>query len=142
MRCPNPEGMMRYVAVLILYVVCCQSLLAQNGKISYPISNGLQIAGVDGTNPVIYDNDMLNIPRFFSPNNDGVNDVWGWPNPDLYENSPLIIFNRFGQRIFETASYQNNWNGTLDGKPLRDDAYYYSIKLSNTDVRGAVRIVR
>jgi len=83
-----------------------------------------------------------NIPRYFSPNNDGVNDVWEWPNIELYENSPLIIFNRFGQKIFETTSYQNNWNGTVDGKPLQDDAYYYSIRLSHTDIRGAVRIVR
>jgi len=84
----------------------------------------------------------INIPRYFSPNNDGVNDYWEWPNIELYENSPLIIFNRFGQKIFETTSYQNNWNGTVDGKPLQDDAYYYSIKLSHTDIRGAVRIVR
>ena len=83
-----------------------------------------------------------NIPRYFTPNNDGINDVWEWPDIELYANSTLVIFNRFGQKIFETTSYQNNWNGTVDGKPLQEDAYYYNIRLSNTDIKGAVRIVR
>lgn len=83
-----------------------------------------------------------NIPRYFTPNNDGVNDTWIWSNIELYENSRLVIFNRFGQKIFETDSYQNNWNGMVDGKPLQEDAYYYSIRLRNADVNGAVRIVR
>ena len=83
-----------------------------------------------------------NIPRYFTPNNDGVNDLWEWPNIELYANSTLVIFNRFGQKIYETDSYQNNWNGTVDGKPLQEDAYYYSIKLRNADIKGAVRIVR
>lgn len=84
----------------------------------------------------------VNIPRYFTPNNDGINDVWEWPNIELYANATLVIFNRFGQKIYETKSYQNNWNGTVDGKPLQEDAYYYSIRLSNTDIKGAVRIVR
>jgi gliding motility-associated-like protein len=82
------------------------------------------------------------IPRYFSPNNDGINDVWEWPSIELYENALLLIFNRFGQKIFETMAYQNNWDGTLNGKPLQEDAYYYIIRLANTDLKGAVRIVR
>ena len=84
----------------------------------------------------------VNIPRYFTPNNDGINDFWEWPNIELYANSTLIIFNRFGQKIYESKSYQNNWNGTVDGKPLQEDAYYYNIRFSDTDIKGAVRIVR
>ncbi|MBA4053721.1 MAG: hypothetical protein C0490_03325, partial [Marivirga sp.] len=82
------------------------------------------------------------IPRYFSPNGDGVNDVWEWPRIELYSDSQLLVYNRFGQKVYEAISYQNNWNGTMDGKPLQEDAYYYVIKLSNTDLKGAVRIVR
>jgi gliding motility-associated-like protein len=82
------------------------------------------------------------IPRYFSPNNDGVNDVWVWPRIELYQDSELSVFNRFGQVVYESDSYQNNWDGTINGKPLQADAYYYVIRLSNTDIKGAVRIVR
>jgi len=85
---------------------------------------------------------LAQIPRYFSPNSDGIKDVWEWPRIELYENSQLTIYNRFGQKVYEAAPYQNDWNGTMDGKPLQEDAYYYVIKLSNTDLKGAVRIVR
>lgn len=83
------------------------------------------------------------IPRYFTPNSDGINDVWEWSSLDLYNNSVLTIFNRSGQKIYEAISYQNTWDGTFDGKPLQADAYYYVIQLSNSnDIRGAVRIIR
>jgi gliding motility-associated-like protein len=82
------------------------------------------------------------LPRYFSPNGDGINDYWEWPQVELFANSQLIILNRFGQPVYESRSYQNNWNGTVDGNPLQEDAYYYIIKLNNTDIKGAVRIIR
>jgi gliding motility-associated-like protein len=83
------------------------------------------------------------IPRYFTPNDDGINDVWEWPSLDLYANAFLTIFNRAGQKIYEVDSYQNTWDGTVDGKPLQAGAYYYVIRLSNnSDIKGAVRIVR
>jgi len=85
---------------------------------------------------------LAQIPRYFTPNNDGVNDVWEWPRIELYQNSELKVFNRFGDVVYEAKSYKNDWNGMRDGKPLQPDAYYYVIKLSNTDLKGAVRIVR
>ncbi len=81
-------------------------------------------------------------PRYFTPNGDGINDYWEWPEVELFANSRLTILNRFGQPVYESSSYQNNWNGTIDGNPLQEDAYYYIIKLNNVDIKGAVRIIR
>lgn len=83
------------------------------------------------------------IPRFFSPNDDGNGDLWEWQDTEPYENSLLTIFNRAGQKIFETVSYNNTWDGKLDGQPLQAGDYYYVIRLADlTDIRGAVRIIR
>ncbi len=82
------------------------------------------------------------VPRYFTPNNDGMNDFWEWPDIELYENALLTIFNRVGQKVYESTSYQNNWNGNVDGRPLQADAYYYIIRLGNTALKGAVRIIR
>lgn len=83
------------------------------------------------------------IPRYFSPNNDGIQDTWVWPSVEQFANSTLTIFNESGQVIYETVSYQNSWDGNLNGRPLQEGAYYYVIRLpDNDDITGAVRIIR
>jgi gliding motility-associated-like protein len=83
------------------------------------------------------------IPRFFTPNDDGVNDHWEWPSTALLDNAVLMIFNRLGQKVYEAFPYDNSWDGKLDGRPLEADAYYYIIRLlDQVDIKGAVRIVR
>jgi hypothetical protein len=51
---------------------------------------------------------LEHIPRYFTPNNDGENDIWEWRGIELFANSALIIFNRFGMKVFETSSYDND----------------------------------
>lgn len=83
------------------------------------------------------------IPRYFTPNDDGINDRWEWPDVEQYANSPLTIFNRAGQKIYEAESYNNSWDGTASGQPLQADAYYYVIRSKGaSDIKGAVRIIR
>jgi gliding motility-associated-like protein len=82
------------------------------------------------------------IPKFFSPNNDGTGDTWVWPNLEIYANARLTVFNRAGQRVYEAAPYQNNWDGKSNGQALQDGDYYYIIQLEEASLRGAVRITR
>lgn len=84
------------------------------------------------------------IPRYFTPNDDGINDIWEWPDVEQYANSSLTIFNRAGQKIYEADSYDNSWDGTSSGRPLQSDAYYYVIRSQGGggDIKGAVRIIR
>jgi gliding motility-associated-like protein len=84
----------------------------------------------------------VTIPRYFTPNNDGQNDLWEWSSTEPYSNSILTIFNRAGQKVYEAVSYQNTWDGKIDGRPLQEDAYYYIIQNGEKDVTGAVRIIR
>lgn len=70
----------------------------------------------------------LNIPNSFSPNGDGINDFFVIRG--LIENSKLIIFNRFGKKLYESDNYKNNWNGTdNNGKNLPTDTYWYVLIL-------------
>jgi gliding motility-associated-like protein len=82
------------------------------------------------------------IPRYFTPNGDGVNDFWELPQTELFEKSILMVFDKFGKKVYDTINYNNTWDGKVDGKPLGEDAYYYIIRLYKGDeIRGAVRIV-
>jgi gliding motility-associated-like protein len=83
------------------------------------------------------------IPRFFTPNDDGVNDFWEWSQSEVLEHAVLMIFNRFGKKVYEAFPYENGWDGKVNGVPLESDAYYYIIRLLNhEDIKGAVRIIR
>ncbi|MCP4121233.1 MAG: gliding motility-associated C-terminal domain-containing protein, partial [Bacteroidetes bacterium] len=71
----------------------------------------------------------------FSPDGDGVNDTYVIPeieeNPELYPDNEFIVFNRWGQIVYQESPYQNQWDGTLldTGTPLPAGTYYYIIRL-------------
>gem|GEM_PF-3271825 len=54
--------------------------------------------------------DMV-IPNGFSPNGDGVNDVLEIVGLELYPDNKIEIYSRWGRKIYEQESYQNDWNG-------------------------------
>lgn len=61
-----------------------------------------------------------------SPNGDGFNDVFFITGLEDKPENHLQIFNRWGNLVFETTNYRNNWDGTWDSnKELPDGTYYY-----------------
>jgi gliding motility-associated-like protein len=94
-------------------------------------------AGCEKTFEVKIDVDTnISIPNIFTPNGDGVNDIFYIRN--LPADAALIITNRWGKEVFRSGSYQNNWGGgeTADG------VYYYKLSLPNESITGWVEIVR
>jgi gliding motility-associated-like protein len=74
------------------------------------------------------------IPNVITPNDDGINDYLEIPclNTDLYPNNRLIIYNQWGDKVYEAAPYDNDpakaWRGTLNGRQgqnLPDGTYFY-----------------
>jgi large repetitive protein len=61
----------------------------------------------------------------FSPNNDGLNDVFFIEGLEKYPNNRLCIYNRWGNQIYETKNYKNDWDGKWNGKILPDGTYFY-----------------
>jgi gliding motility-associated-like protein len=80
--------------------------------------------------------------RVFSPNNDGVNDTWTWQTRDSDQHCPIVIFNRSGRRVFESAGLQTEWDGMINGTPLPEDVYYYETDCNGSKKTGVVRIIR
>ncbi len=84
----------------------------------------------------------------FSPNGDGINDLWLVTNgTGCLDKAKAQVFNRYGAKVFESNDYKNNWNGTYSGKPLPDGTYYFVItyKLINGKeqyLKGNVTILR
>lgn len=84
-----------------------------------------------------------NIKSLFTPNSDGVNDYWHIPDLLSYGNVQVTVYNRFGQTVYKSDSYKNDWDGTWNGNPLPSASYYYIIKSSEKGlIKGVVNIVR
>jgi gliding motility-associated-like protein len=84
-----------------------------------------------------------NITSLFTPNNDGMNDYWYIPHLEEYGNIQVTVYNRYGQAVYRSESYSNDWDGTWNGYPLPSATYYYIIKSSVRGViKGVVNIVR
>ena len=68
------------------------------------------------------------IPNAFSPNQDGNNDVFVVNTGCEVDNFSLSIFNRFGQRLFQSQDAAKGWDGTHNGTPVDVGTYFYYIK--------------
>jgi len=71
-----------------------------------------------------------------SANGDGINDEFYIANIEEYPNNKLQIFNRWGNKVYETKGYKNQWKGTWNGnKDLPDGTYYYLLELNDEGSR-------
>ncbi len=82
------------------------------------------------------------IPNGFSPDGDGVNDAFVIPGIEKYPNNRIEIFNRWGNKVYEAAPYDNSWTGTSlksgtiivgDGL-LPNGTYFYVLDFGVADV--------
>jgi len=86
----------------------------------------------------------LNIANSFTPNGDGINDYWQISNIENYPNAIIQVFNRYGQKLFESKGYSKPFDGTYSGKQLPSGVYYYIINLSTNCnlLSGSLTIIR
>ncbi|MEJ8803940.1 Ig-like domain-containing protein [Pontibacter sp. H249] len=88
--------------------------------------------------PKVFANNLMTV------NGDGLNDQFIIKNIEQYPNARVEIFNRWGEKVFESKGYTEPWDGTKNGQPLPMAAYYYLIYLNEQDepISGSVTIVK
>jgi len=86
----------------------------------------------------------ISVPNTFSPNNDGINDLWNIKALITYPESTTQVFEQGGHKVFESTGYSHPWDGTINGRPAPEGTYYYVIDLKNgtPKVSGWVLVVR
>jgi len=88
---------------------------------------------------------VLEIPKFFTPNQDGSNDTWNiiGMNASFYANSKIYIFDRFGKLLADVDPKSPGWNGVYNGHNLPSTDYWYLVTLENgRTVRGHFSLIR
>ena len=92
------------------------------------------------------DEPFIFVPSAFTPNGDGYNDVL-YVRGYAIESLTFTVFNRWGQKLFETTNPLEGWDGTFNGQPLPPDTYgyYVDIKCYNGGTffkKGSVTLIR
>ena len=91
-------------------------------------------------------NVLLNIvvPNAFTPNADGINDLWEIQHLESYPNCTVQVFNRYGEKLYYSVGYSTPWDGKYKGNNLPSGTYYYIIDPKNgrKPVSGYVAIIR
>ncbi|KAF2510278.1 T9SS type B sorting domain-containing protein [Flavobacterium zhairuonense] len=87
---------------------------------------------------------VLDIPAFFTPNNDSYNDVWEIIGIENYPEAEVTIFDRYGKFITQLNISKKYWDGTLNKAPLPASDYWYALKIDNTQpiLRGHFSLKR
>ena len=94
----------------------------------------------------VFDEFEFIIPNVFTPNQDGLNDEFKVQACGVY-GYEILIFNRFGEKVFESNSLNISWDGRHRGRPLNQGIYFYTIQVLDfrneyLDFQGTVTLLR
>ncbi len=96
---------------------------------------------------VLVQRNNIVIPGGVSPNNDGLNDLWFIKGLEQYPQAQVSILNRWGDVVYESAPYQNNWAGQantglkIGNNLLPRGTYYYVLDLGDGQIfKGFVEL--
>jgi gliding motility-associated-like protein len=91
----------------------------------------------------------FDIPSGFTPNGDMANDTWVIERPggglEDMNDAIISVYNKQGVLVYRAKGFDRPWDGTLNGKSLPADTYFYTIDLqlrSRKTYKGIVTILR
>ena len=87
------------------------------------------------------------IPDVITPNGDGINDNWFIKDLDRFPNNQVRIINRWGDEVYQSKPYLNDWTGTYKDGELPGATYYYELKIKEAsgkelEFNGPITIVK
>jgi gliding motility-associated-like protein len=80
----------------------------------------------------------IRIPNFLSPNEDGKNDVWRIDHLYWYPGTRVRIFNRWGELVFESDNYRNDWKPEIKGV---QDTYFFELNTGKGVQKGWIQVM-
>jgi gliding motility-associated-like protein len=103
----------------------------QDSNIFENVSSGLHIVTVrdkNGCGESTTHALVVNYPKYFTPNGDGVHDTWNITDLSGQGDSKIKIFDRFGKFITEIRPSGNGWDGSFNGSTLPSTDYWFVVE--------------
>ena len=82
-----------------------------------------------------------NLPNVFTPNGDGINDVFRFDYKGK-ESFAFQIYDRHGRKLFETDKPNDGWNGNTNLGPAVEGVYFYVLQIGKKKITGNVTLMR
>lgn len=115
------------------YVFSLDGSFFQNSPIFTNVSAGeytITINDLNGCEPTFESIIVLDYPKFFTPNGDGINDYWKIENLNQPA-AKIYIFNRYGKLLKQIGSNGLGWDGNFSGSPMQASDYWFSLYLED-----------
>ena len=100
------------------------------------VAPGEHIVGVRDVNgcgiqeiPVV----VFGYPKFFTPNQDGYNDLWNINSFSSQSNAKIYIFDRYGKLLKQISPENRGWDGTYNGTPMPASDYWFLFQYNDLD---------
>ena len=104
------------------------TVVDNNGNVSTTVVN-VFVTASESCGDDTWDGPM--VPQAFTPNGNGINDVFVISGIEGYQVRELLVYDRYGGLVYEANEYNNDWNGTnMSGDRLPDATYYYILKIT------------
>lgn len=106
----------------------------QDSNYFYDVQGGTYMAYVrdkEGCGDDSKEVTVIDYPKFFTPNNDGYNDLWQISVIKKFPNSKISIFDRYGKLLAELSSDDVGWDGFYNGKEMASDDYWFKANFNN-----------
>ncbi len=121
----------------------CAQTNAKPTESTFYVVRGFDANGCSNTDTVFvqvdYNCGEYFVPNVFTPNGDGMNDVVNLYNACI-SNYKFQVFDRWGEKIFETSDVNDSWNGDFKGKPMDTGVFMY--KADGFDLKGTAFSVK
>lgn len=118
----------------------------QNSNIFSNVPGGIYTAfmrDMEGCNTVFKEFPHIVLPKFITPNNDGVNDWFELKGVEYFSSSLIRLFNRYGKLLAVGSGAGFSWDGTFNGKDLPSEDYWYHIYIEGYEpIKGHFTLKR
>lgn len=94
--------------------------------------NGGNLATSQSNEVKLIQKPLLHVPTGFTPTGDGLNDVWGLVDV-FVKDYHMQVFNRWGQKVFESFDKNEQWDGSFAKKGPADDVFIWLVRYTGWD---------
>lgn len=116
------------------YVYSLNGVFYQQSNVFTGLQTGyytIFVKDVNGCGETTSEALVLNYPRYFTPNGDGIHDYWRIPLSSYEPDMIINIFDRYGKLITSFKGNEMGWDGTFNGKKLHSTDYWFTVERKN-----------
>jgi gliding motility-associated-like protein len=102
-------------------------------KERFDVNSAAYFDAVSQSNTILlYQSPIVYVPNAFTANGDGLNDQFKWV-PVFVKDFSIQIYNRWGDKVYETNNKNEPWDGKLNGEPCKAEVYFYRLRYTGYD---------